>query len=321
MNLLPLIVCLVLGPGAPSPEAGVTVTVRDNPEVIGTSFTIGEIAEVAGDDKQLVQRIGGLQGGASPLPGLTRRIDAGSIELRLRYYGVDMQKVHVVCAPGTRISRATATVATGAVEQAAIEALRAARTDLAADAEIVALPSRTNLSVMPGKITVVAGAPRGTGESAAASVPVTILVDGKQSKIVEVLVRVKHTVPAVVASRAIPSQTVLTADDVTVARIEVAAGAPAPIQDVALVIGKKAARHIPAGRVLTDDALVTPPVIVAGQAVNVEGVSGGVRVILMGTARSSAAPGQPVRVYCTQTQKEVTGIAIDAKTVRMEVLP
>lgn len=321
MNLLPLIACLLMGPGASSQEPAACITVRANPVVTGPTFTIGEIADITGADKQLVERIAGLQGGASPLPGLTRRIDAGSIELRLRYYGVDMSRVQITCLAGARISRVAATVPSAQVEEAAIAAFKASRPDLPADAEVVVQPSRANLSVVPGKVEVVAGTPRGDGEAAPATVPITLVVDGKPVRAVEVTLRVRRLMAAVVATRPIAAQSVLTADDVTLGKVDPPAAGPMPFRDIAEVVGKRATRQIPAGRPITADAVVSPPIIVSGQPVDIESMVGGAHVFLPGIARSSAAAGATVRVFCPKTQKEFTGIAIDAKTVRIEANP
>jgi flagella basal body P-ring formation protein FlgA len=232
-----------------------------------------------------------------------------------------MAKVRIVCPAGTRISRVTSTVPNSAVEDAAIAAFRASRPDLPADAEIVVEPSSLNLCVAPGKVDVVAGAPRGNGETAPASVPISLVVDGKPVRSVEVMLRVRRTISAVVATRLVPAQTVLTAADVTIGRVDAAAAGPAPILDPAEVIGKRTARQLQAGRPIPADAVVSPPVILSGQAVEIDSVAGGAHAYAPGIARSSAAPGATVRVFCLKTQKELVGIAVDAKTVRIEGTP
>lgn len=303
---------------APDAVPCVTVTVRAASDVPGRVFTIGEIAEVSGTDRKLAEQVKAVEAGTSPLPGLTRMLTEGDIVTRLRFNHLDPKSIKLVCPPTIRIARGGSEVAAADIIRVATAALMAARKgkDDGATIEPAQLPAR--MFVAPGKQELQAGAPRGVLEAGTAVVPVTVMVDGKPAKTVDVPFRMKRTATAVLAKHVLEPHHVLTEDDLTVGEIELAPGAQTPLSDLHAALGKRTARQIAQGAALTANAVESAPAILTGAKVTVEIVVGGVHISAPAIARGQAAVGEPIRVFCVDTKRDMTGVIVDATTVRVE---
>lgn len=315
IHLLGLVVAVVPSPSAP-PASLAVVTVRATPQVSGRTFRLGEIADVATEDKAFADQLSAVEVGTSPLPGLTRSLSQGDIVIRLRAQKIDPKRVTLACPPLVRIARASSEIPADGLTEAAQTALEAAHPK-GGDCTFEAMPMTTKLFANPGKMEYRAGAPRGRTDGAIATVPVTVLVDGAPVKTIDVSFRIKRTVPAVVATRALDANTVLTESDLSVTRVETNGG-PAPLADPTSLIGKRLKRRIEQGKPFTESAVGEVMTLACGARVTVISVSGGVSVTGTGTARSAGAIGEPVRIFVNETKKEVLATVVDASTVRVE---
>lgn len=320
MGLLQLLLMLGLAvPDAPKPV--VTVTVRAASDVPGRTFTLGEIAEITGADKALATQVAAVEIGTSPLPGLSRPLYPGDILTRLRLHRIDPKRLNLVAPPAIRVTRGGSEIPPDEIVKAATEALLAARKDPDDGAIVEAVPLTTRLFVAAGAREYRAGAPRGQVEGGAAVVPVSVLVDGRPAKTVEVAFKIRRLVAAVVAKRALEARTVLTADDVATANIELSPGAPPPLTDPEAVIGKRTTRRIVAGAPLSATALETVPVIAAGAKVTAQVVMGSIQISAPAIARTPGAVGDVIRLFVLDTRKELRGTIVDESTVRVEGNP
>ena len=311
-----LYLVLAMGP-APSGQPAAVVTVRAISEVAGPAIRLAEIAEIAAADSALVARLGAVEVGAAPLPGLSRPLFQGDILTRLRAARFDPRTVRLVAPPSIRVTRSAAQVPADSI----VTAARAALGDPGPDMQYEPLPLAARLYIAPGKVELRAGAPRGRPDGGTVTVPVDLVVPGAPTKTVDVAFRVRRTVEAVVAARPLEVGATLTADDLTVARVE-RPSSPSQVaalsKDPAVLIGKRVSRPVAPGQPVFASAVATPPVIASGARVKVESVAGGVSITGTGLARSSGAVGDAVRVYVNETRREVQATVVDATTVRVE---
>lgn len=317
LSLLALFLTMLQAPERPG-GASVTVTVKPSPEVAGQTFRLGEIAEIAGDDQQLVEQLRALEIGTSPLPGLTRRLLPADIVVRMRAQRIQPARVHLVSPPQIRIARVGAEIPMDEVAQAAQNALMKSLEGQSDGIRLEPVAANLRLFVSPGKREYLPGAPRGRIESGLMTVPVAILVDGKPSRNVEVSFKIRRMVTALVAVRTMEIHTALTESDVTLTQVEQAGATLVYLTDPQSVIGKRTTRRIQQGQPITASTLEGNPVVTAGAKVTLESVVGGVRITLPGVARTQGAVGERIRVYAPDTRKELTGVVVDAGTVRVE---
>jgi len=296
----------------------VRVVVKATADVPGRTFTLGEIADITGADKALTAQVSSTEVGTSPLPGLNRGITSFDIITRLRFNRIDTKQVDISCPPSVKVTRGGAEASAAEIVQAATASLEAARKGSDDNATFEPAPLIARLFVPAGKCVYQAGAPRGQVRGGAATVPVTILVDGNPVKTIEVAFRIKRMGTAVVAKRMLTAHTVLTADDLSVTSVEVQQGMTAPVTSIDSILGKRTTRAVNQGAIITASSVEMAPVVASGAKVTVEVSIGGVRISAPAIARTPGAVGEKIRVMAMDTHKELVGTVVDAQTVRVE---
>lgn len=89
--------------GAPGEEEElVVITLAENAAVQGGQILLGEIGEISGP-AEAVSTIKGVSAGTAPLPGNSRRLTWGHIEVRLRQAGIDLKKVELRGATSVQV--------------------------------------------------------------------------------------------------------------------------------------------------------------------------------------------------------------------------
>ncbi|HZP80538.1 MAG TPA: flagellar basal body P-ring formation chaperone FlgA [Chthonomonadaceae bacterium] len=297
-------------------ESVVSVTVWANAEVSGRTFTLGEIADITGEDKALVAQLAAVEIGVSPLPTYARRLTPGDITVRLRAAHLDSKRVQVLAPPSIRVLRTGRAVGSDEITQAALAAAQSAIKDLP-DATLEPIGNGGGATLPAGKVQIVAGAYRGRPEQGTLFVPVSLMVDGKPAQTVEVALRVRRKATVVVANRLLSPHDILSAEDVSLTTVELPPGFTQPVTDLKEAIGKRAARRILANTPIPASALETPPAIAANDRITIEYAFGSVRITAPGLARQSGAIGDTIRIYAPDTKRELDGVIVTHRLVRI----
>ncbi len=297
-------------------SAIVTVTVRPQSEVTGGWFTLGEIAEIKGGDKTLREKLTAMQVGVSPLPGLSRTIWPGDIIVRLRTIKLDTPQVKVEALPETKITRSSISVEADEVTKAALVAGQAAIKDMP-DASLEPVPGAQKAVLPTGKLLMMAGAFRGAPENGSIVIPMTMLVDGKVAQSIDVTLRVRRKAKVIVARRAIGAHEVVGSDDVYLATVQLPSGFTQPCLDLKDAVGKRARKNLAAEAPISIASLETPPAINANDKITIEWVLGTAKITAPGLSHQSGFIGDTIRVYATDTKKELDAVIIDSRTVRI----
>jgi flagella basal body P-ring formation protein FlgA len=141
-------------------------------------------------------------------------------------------------------------------------------------------------------ITVSGGQPPWTGQQRftlsidAAQGPARLAVDAK----------VGVRAPAVVTVNALARGTVIREGDVELQQTASADGAAGALRSLEDAIGRETVRAVPAGKVLTTDALRTPPWVRRGEVVTVYARTAGIQIRTAARARDDGSQGDLVSV-------------------------
>jgi len=304
-------------PTAKPADTVVKVTPRPNCEVSGPVFTLGEIADIQGDDATLTAQLAAIEVGASPLPGLSRIINPGDITVRLRQHHLDIPRVEVALPPGMRISRSGRDIAVDEITKAALESARDAIKNLP-DATLETVGSGSKLVVPAGKAQILAGAWRGSVEIGTLTVPVSILVDGKPVQSVDVAFRVHRKTVALVARRAIQLHEIIGPQDVMLMPIDAATASATLVTTVEESLGKRTTRRILPNAPISAEMLEKAPLVSANDSITIQYISGALIVTAPGVARQTGGEGDIIHVWSAETKRELDGVVIDRHTVRVE---
>jgi flagella basal body P-ring formation protein FlgA len=301
----------------PAPDTSpITVTVKVSAEVVGRSFTLGEIADISGKDATLIRQLAAVEVGASPLPGQSRTLYPGDIVVKLRANRLESGRVMIIAPPTMKVARARRDVTSEEMTRAALNAVQEVVQDQP-DTTLEAQAPVQEIVLPKGQVEFRAGAYRGRLEQGTLYVPISILVDDRPVQTVEVIVKVKRKMRVLLANRQIEPNEILSPDDVFLARIELPPGFARPLTVTKEAIGKRAKRRILADTPISATFLETPNAISFNDRVTIESVYGPVRITVPGVARQSGAIGDFIRVYAPDTKKEVEAQIIDSQTVRL----
>jgi flagella basal body P-ring formation protein FlgA len=111
-----------------------------------------------------------------------------------------------------------------------------------------------------------------------------------------------------VATRVLQKNTVLTEDDIKLAKHDTATLSYGYFEDLKSEIGMKLKRQILAGTVLTPAMLKRPQVITRGQKVTITALSGRMEVRMMGKALDNGAPGERIKVMNLKSRQKLEGV-------------
>jgi flagella basal body P-ring formation protein FlgA len=276
--------------------------------VEGPLVRLGDVAEIVGGDRAESDSLAATE--LFPAPGAHEQRSLGVRELQdlLLLRGVNLaqhqftgssQVLVLGRAPAERA--ATASLPAGMVRRAQRRVCEAVLKYLgdhvsaqkAWDVQAEVSEEQVRLLLEPARaITVSGGQPPWTGQQRftlsidAAQGPVRLAVDAK----------VGVRAPAVVTVNALARGTAIREGDVELqqtASVDGAAGALRSLEDA---VGRETVRAVPAGKVLTTDALRTPPWVRRGEVVTVYARTAGIQVRTAARARDDGSQGDLVSV-------------------------
>jgi flagella basal body P-ring formation protein FlgA len=270
------------------------------------------VALVESDRAELLARLQSVEVGASPLQGHSRQLSAQYARVRIRQAGIDDSRLMFGGTELVTVTRAAQKLTGAAIEKAACEAVEAANSG--ATAEVTYRLS--DLRLPEGRIELKAQKPRVPGGSSG-TVPVQVLVEGRQEALVTVSFRLVRRAPTVVATRDLLPGSVLTGEDVRLEERPVVAG-PIVLSDLSQAVGQQVAIPIKGERAVTASMLRPAVVLKRGARVKLICRGPSFTVTATGEALQDASAGQPVRVRNLTSLRELTGRTVDGQTVEVQ---
>lgn len=293
---------------------------RLQPEaVVGAAeVRLGDVAALEGDPA-LVARLREVRLGPAPAPGLGHYLTTDHVALRLRQHRIDPAAVRLAGAERVKVTRAVQTLSGEALVEAAVAAARERLDEVEGRGpyafEPVARPP--DLRVGTGAVELVARVQDPSPPYHFVAVSVAVMVDGDETQVVPVALRVARMVPVVVAAQPLAPRTPLALADFrleTRPSTSVPAGALSAIDRVADL---ELLRPLRPGEVVTERDLRPRMVVKRGDAVTLVLEGQGFRITTTGQAVEDAKRGDLVRVLNPSSKREVVGRVEGAGLVRV----
>lgn len=297
---------------------GITVTLPMEAKVRGTELTLGDVAQISGDDAALVATARRVQLGSNPAPGYSRLIADSWIEQRLRR---DLPDVEITLV-GQRNCRVWPLV-----ERISAERLRAAAENevkrlIATEDATYELATPISEMLVPAGVegaVVRVSVPGDRVSSGALAIPIQVVVDGTPYRTLWTTfdVRVWQTVP--VLRRNVRAGERLTDEHFErrrVPRTESQRGAPLPVE---ALFGAIASRDILAGSAVTGADVHRAIAVEQGRPIVVQVRKGTITARIAGTARDSGSIGDRIRVVTVDKGAELVGIVRSREMVEIDL--
>jgi len=304
-----------------SPGTGglTSVRVRDRSDVETDQILLGAIAQIDGDDADMVRTLKGLVIGRSPLPGKTRSLDAATLISRLRQNGIDPERLDLQVPSETILTRGALTIDRAEIEQIVRRFLQqqlAGTPGGAATVKDIRVPEA--IVVPKGPLTTHVSAPKASELSGSVPLQVTFAVEPDFERRIWVTVSLERRVKAVVARRPLGRFKPLEAGDLDVKALDLADLPADWIEDPDAVIGKLTRRALDSGTVLRPDLLEFPALVKRGDRVRIIAESAGMRISAFGQAKQKGGQGEMIPVVNLDSNRVVHARVVDSRTVRIE---
>jgi flagella basal body P-ring formation protein FlgA len=147
---------------------------------------------------------------------------------------------------------------------------------------------------------------------------VQILVNGREVGVVEALVEIAANADVIVAQRLIKPEEVIEPEDVTVARVKLLDLKHQFALEMSDVVGKSAARPIPAHSPVRLSHLKPPYAVRKGDRVIIEAQGGGLSIRTVGITKSGGQVGQYVAVSNVDSGREIKAKVVAPGVVRVD---
>lgn len=298
-----IILCMLVAPAA---WAAAIVTVAPEQAVNGPVLTLGEIAQITGEDEAKISALKALRLGSAPKPGgrlvLTREL----LGTRLAASGADLGGITWSVPESIVITANSQVVAGQKIADTAFEAL-VKRLNIRENKRQIELVSFSEDVAAPiGEIGLKAEIPYGIRKSGLTIVNVIITCDGRIYDKVSLRYNVKVFEDIVIASKQIAPQEALTTENLTYQRTDIARLSGAYVTDISKLTGLTAKRPIASGTLITDSLLKKPILVKRGTNVTISAHSGAIAITASGQALQDGAEGQVIRVQNTNSKRIVT---------------
>jgi flagella basal body P-ring formation protein FlgA len=149
-------------------------------------------------------------------------------------------------------------------------------------------------------------------------IPVAIAIDGVPLRSVYVGYRVVHFVRTAVAAHDLAPGSVLTAQDVRLARVPFVGHLPNGTQ---VLVGRRIYAAVTAGKPIYIDQTQTDQIVKAGSTVMMVVRDGGVVLVADVVARTGGGLGDQVSVYNNTTNKQLSGTVVGPGRVELDIDP
>ena len=314
-----LLILLILPPAGMTLGADVEASIDMLPRAVVDEdpVLLGDIALIEGRDAAVVARLKTLTVGRAPLPGKSRQIESSYVVLRLKQSGIPVDQIMLNETGLTTVVRNSNSVGRDQIEKIVREALL--KEDLFEGRQGVVKDIRvTDDLVLPsGTVSYKVNFKESPIRSNKIPVSVSVFVNGEHYRKVWVTLLADILQEVVVLNHTMRRYQRITAEDIQLVAMNLTDIPPNAITGDQDIIGKRITKSLLSGTVLRSDIVEMPPLIKRGDVITLSATSGVLEVTTLGKAKSNGHRGERIKVVNLDTQKELYGYVVDAKTVQV----
>lgn len=298
--------------------AGITLSAGRQVQVSGATITIGDIAAVAGDDPDMVQRIQEVSLGNSPILGASRAIDRSYLDIRLRQNRIDTNDIAMLVPDTIEITRKSVEIPNHRIERIVLDYLEPRLPWDRNKTQITLRSTSDVVNLSDEDFTAEVSLPNRTNLIGSVPLLVRFFVKNQVERKIWVTATISVESPVVIAKQAINRRQVITEDMLDVVAADLAKLPSNAMTDIEEVVGKRALRVINPSEVLRTDLIELPPLVKRNDIVTILAETGVLRVTAKGEVKENGRRGDRIRVMNLDSKKEVFARVVDPTTVRVD---
>ena len=295
-----------------------TIRVRDRVEVDGDEVLLGQIAEIQGNDFQMIRHLEDIVIGKAPLPGKSRLYDESYLKMRMKQYHIDLAAVILEAPESIEVSRGCIKIPRQKIEEIVSGFLlqNIPRENKNIRIKEIQVPEEVILSKgqVSYKVTTADNQPL----KGKCSIAIEFTVNGSLQKKIWAIATIEVLGPVVVTRKPLGRYKPIGEDDIELKTMDLSDLPEDVITDPEAILGKRTRRAIGAQVPLRPDSVELPPLVKRGDLVVIIAESRGLKVTTRGQVKKKGRLGEQIPVVNLDSNKVLYARVIDANTVRVD---
>lgn len=294
---------------------GITVTVNPSVRMEGTYMTLGQLADISGDDEKRVTGLRQLKLGSAPSPGNSMVLTKEILGMRLAGAGTDLSGIIWSIPDAVTVTTDSQLISGQALLNKAVTTVQeqASRGDIS----ITPIGSVQDVVVPMGEILLTSNLPYGIHYNSPTAITIAVSVNGQIVSNINLRLDVKLYQQVAVAAVQMNPGEIVTTDKLRYERLDTGRLALGYFTDINKVQGLVARRLLMPGTVVSESMVKKPLLIKRGSVVTILARIGGMEVIAAGKAMQDGNEGQLIRVQNISSAKIISAKVLDASTVQV----
>ena len=309
---------LLMSPSSAFAE-GITIIMAPEARVEGAFITLGQLAEVIGDDAPWVNSLRQLKLGSTPAPGSSMVLTKEILNMRLAATGSNFSGIVWQMPEAVTVTTRSQSISGQVLLDEATVAIekRAGRSINSGEISIASFGRVQDMVIPRGDIVLTSTLPNGIHYNIPTTIMIAVSVNGQVISKINLRLDVKLYQKVAVATNQIIAGEILTVDKLRYERMDTGHLGLGYFTDINKVQGLMARHSLSPGMVVTESMLNKPILIKRGNIVNIVARIGSMEVTTAGQALQDGNQGQLIRVQNTNSKKIISAKVLDESTVQV----
>lgn len=280
-----------------------TIIWKEQAVVTGPTMTLGDLADLSGDDPARVAVLQTVSMGEVPGPGQTRYLTGDILLARLTFAGINPDTEGWLLPDNIFVTTLSQTISKERMNQEMAEALIAMIPYPKEDVTIQLRGVLTDINIPVGGYQIRAKFPNGIRYTGPTQAIAEIWVNNRPVKSIYLVYDVQVLVDAYIIKGHVPAHQFLTEEDLVVEKRSLAKLPLRAVKDMAIISTYWTRRTLSPGTVLTEDMLDIPPAAKRNNQVTIIIDTNGIMLTTYGLALQDGRPGDIIRVRNIETKR------------------
>lgn len=295
--------------------SGIKIVIPEKVFVNSAQLTLGDIADISGDDDEKISVLKKINLGSAPLPGNSMILTNELLGMRMSGVSLNYSDITWYVPDNITITANSQTI-TG--QELLVTAQKYIKNNIAGDITDYTIDCNSlpqDIIIRPGDISLKAVLPYGVRYNVPTNVVINVMSDDLLVKKVELRFNVKRYEQVVALAKPLLPNQIINNDDLNIIRMDISKIPQGYIKDRDKIVGKVVLRILPADTVINTGMLYNPIIITKSSTVNIIYQNGSIEVTASGTAIQDGREGETIRVQNEVSKKIVSAVVVDKNTV------
>ncbi len=310
-------VFLLLSWNCPFVLAGTVVKAPERAKVNSKLISLGEIADIKGEDSQLVEALKSIVLGRAPQPGEMREISTHYIGMKIRQNDIDPTTLTLDLPEKIEVLREAIEISPKEIEKIVKQFIHKKMPWDSKQVTIKISPAK-GIVLAAGEITYEVVPRKREDYLGVTNLSVIFMVNGRVERKLWVNAHIDVSKEVVVSNHLLRRHYTITEEDIRLEKMNLAELSANVVTDPLEVIGKRTKRVIDPNLPLKLNFLEVPPLVRRGDLVTIVAESDTLKITTQGIVSENGCKGEVVRVINTNSRKDVYARVVDSRTVAVD---